>query len=93
MSPFSGHCGFVVKDRIAGANRDATERRDGFAIELLDAEEHVGFVHSLEVEVGSDDTVAVDDCSTHVGSDFWRVGGLDRRGGDWRSRQAVEGPD
>lgn len=79
MPPLSERS-FVVEDGVTGSNRDAAEGGDGLAIELLDTEEHVGFVHRLEVEVGSDDTVAVDDGPTHVRTDLRGVGGLNGTG-------------
>src|SRR5215831_14141363 len=77
------HRCFVVKNGVTGPDWDTTERRDRFAIELLDTEEHVGFIHRLKVEVGTDDTVAVDDRAAHIGSNLRGVGGLDRGSGDW----------
>jgi len=56
------------KDRVASANRDPAERGDDLAVELFEAEKNVGFVHRLEVEVGADDAVGVDD---HAGP-CWR---------------------
>lgn len=84
---------FVVEDGVTGSNRDAAEGGDGLAIELLDAEEDVGFVHRLEIEVGTDDTVAVDNRAAHVGTDLGSVRGLDGTGTDGLSREFVDGPD
>ena len=75
----SGDLGFVVEDRVTGADRDAAEGGDDLAVELFEPEQDVGLVHGLEVEVGADHTVAVDDRPAHVGPDFGSVGGLDRR--------------
>src|SRR6516225_5406481 len=84
---------FVAQDRIAGSDRDAPERGDRLTVELFNAQQDVGFVHRLEVEVSADDTVGVDDRATHVGPDLWSVGGLEHGGGDRSGWQAVETSD
>lgn len=60
----------VGEDGITGTDRDAAEGGDGLAIEFFNSQQDVGFVHGLKVQIGSNDTVAVDDRTTHVGSDF-----------------------
>ena len=84
------HPCFVVKDAVTGPYGDAPEGRDGLAIELLDTKEHVGFVHCLEVEVGSDDPVAVDNGSTHICPNLRRVRSLDRCSTRWSCRETVQ---
>src|SRR5216684_8231026 len=84
---------FVGQDGVYGANRDAAEGGDGLAVELLEAKEHVGFVHRLEVEVGAEDAVAVEDRPAHVSADHWRVRGLDGSCGDWSGWEAIEAAD
>src|SRR5258706_16072139 len=39
--------GLITKDRVHRTHRNATEGRNRFAIELLDAEQDVGLVHRL----------------------------------------------
>src|SRR5262245_36454081 len=84
------HLCFVVKDSVTGPNRDAPERRDGLAIELLNPEKDVGLVHCLQVEVGSDDTVAVDNGSTHICPNLRCVRSLDRSSTCWSRRETVQ---
>src|SRR5216684_4767157 len=85
--------GFVGEDGVYGANRDAAEGGDGLAVELFQTEEDVGFVHGLEVEVGPQDTVAIDDGPAHVSADHWGVRGLDGGCGDGGGWEAVEPAD
>src|SRR5262245_56712405 len=88
-----GHAGFVVEDGIAGTDWDTAEGGDALAIELLKAKQDVGLVHRLEIEVGADDTVAVHNRTTHVGSNFRRVRGLDGGGRGRSGWQAIEATD
>src|SRR5262249_8686845 len=87
------HRCFVVEDRCSLANWDATEGRDGVAIGLRNAEQYVGFVHRMQVQVSADNAIAVDDCATHVGSDFWGIRGLDCSGCRRRGWQAIKCAD
>src|SRR6266403_1416498 len=76
MAP-SGHLGFIVEDCITGPDRDATEGGDDLAIELFETKQDIGLVHCLEIEVGTDHAVAVDNHTAHIGPNFWGVRGLD----------------
>src|SRR6266404_1458336 len=72
MAP-SGHLGFIVEDSITGPDRDAAEGGDDLTIELFEAKQDVGLVHRLEIKVGANHAVAVDDHTAHVCSNFWSV--------------------
>src|SRR5215469_434743 len=86
-------CAFVVEDCVAGSNGDSPKGGDGDTVEFLNTKENVGFVHGLEVEVGSDDTVAVDDGASHVRADFRSIGSLDDSGANRCSWKAVQPSD
>src|SRR6185312_2356713 len=70
------HC-FVVKDGVDRADDNAAEGRDDHTVELFEAEQDVGLVHGLEIEVRAHDAVAVDSDPAHVGADFGGIRGLD----------------
>src|SRR6516162_3821504 len=79
-----GNLDFVVQDRVASSDGSPTESRDGLPVELLNPEEDVGLVHRLQIEIGPNDTVAVDDRAAHIGPDLGGVRSLHRgrsRGG------------
>jgi hypothetical protein len=80
--PFSGDVRFVIGESVASADWDTPKGSYWLALELFDSEQDVRFVHGLKIEIGADYAVGVDDRSTHVGSDFWSVRGLDCGSGD-----------
>src|SRR5262245_38444730 len=84
------HLCFVVEDRITSPDGDAPECSDWLSIELLNPKEYVGLVHGLQVEVGSDDTVAVDDGSTHICPYLRCVRSLDRSSTCRSRRETVQ---
>ena len=49
-------------------------------MEFLEAKQDVGLVHGLEIEVGSNDAVAVDGHVALVGTNFGSIRSLDGRG-------------
>ena len=85
--------GLVVEDRITGASWDATEGGHDLAVELFEAKQNVGFVHRLEIKVGADHAVAVDDDPAHIGPDFGSIRGLDRSCHGWSGRHPIQTPD
>src|SRR5215831_12088494 len=87
------HPCFRVEDCVTGPNGYASEGCDRLTVELFDTKQDVGLVHSLEIEVGADDTISVDDRAAHVGPNFRSVRGLDCTGADGVGRQTVQRSD
>src|SRR5258705_5523576 len=92
MAP-SSYLSFIVEDCITGPDRDATESSDDLAVEFFETKQDVGLVHRLEIKVGANHAVAVDDNSTHIGPDFGGVRGLNGRCHGWGGGHAIEATD
>src|SRR6516162_6147415 len=87
------HVSFGIDESIARPNRYASERGNWLSFKLLNPEQDVSLVHGLEIEIGTDDAVAVDDRATHIRPDLWSVRGLDGRGRGRGSWQPVQRSD
>jgi hypothetical protein len=83
----------IIQYRVTSSDRNASERGNDFTVELAQLQEYIRFIHRLQIEVGANHAVAVDNRAAHVGADFRGVGGLNRSGSGRRRGQTIETAD